>query len=94
MRKIRLATSVLAKDNLLDDINSAVTPILADYLGEHPDDRLTCLNLVSVFRKLERAGDAYYEYGRRDNLFCKCKSIETSGKYRRTLYLICPKKYI
>ena len=33
-----LATSVLAKDNLLDDINSAVTPILADYLGEHPDD--------------------------------------------------------
>ena len=74
-----LATSVLAKDNLLDDINSAVTPILADYLGEHPDDRLTCLNLVSVFRKLERAGDHITNMAEEIIFFVNAKVLKHQG---------------
>ena len=52
-----LATAVFAKDNLLDEINANATAVLADYIGKHPESALSCLNLVSVFRKLERSGD-------------------------------------
>ena len=45
-----LATSVFAKDNLLDEINAEATTILAGYIAKHPDSVLPCLNLVSVFR--------------------------------------------
>ena len=74
-----MATTVLAKDNLLDDINSAVTPILADYLGEHPDDRLACLNLVSVFRKLERAGDHITNMAEEIIFFVNAKVLKHQG---------------
>ncbi|MBQ8674236.1 MAG: phosphate signaling complex protein PhoU [Bacteroides sp.] len=52
-----LATTVFAKDNLLDEINAKATEILADYIQGYPDTALACLNLVSIFRKLERSGD-------------------------------------
>lgn len=52
-----LATSVFAKDQVLDDINAGASRLLADYIVRHPDSALSCLNLASVFRKLERAGD-------------------------------------
>ncbi len=52
-----LATSVFAKDQLLDEINADASRLLADYITKHPESALSCLNLASVFRKLERAGD-------------------------------------
>ena len=54
---IELATAVFSKDNLLDEINAEATTVLAGYIKEHPESVLSCLNLVSVFRKLERSGD-------------------------------------
>ena len=53
---IELATSVFAKDSLVDEINADATKILAGYIQQHPEATLACLNLVGVFRKLERAG--------------------------------------
>ena len=35
-----LATSVFAKDNLLDEINAEATTILAGYIAKHPDSIL------------------------------------------------------
>ena len=52
-----LAAGVFAKDNLLDEINADATGILSDYIIEHPEAVHTCVDLVSVFRKLERSGD-------------------------------------
>ena len=52
-----LATSVFAKDNLLDEINANASVLLADYIVKHPETALSCINLAGVFRKLERAGD-------------------------------------
>lgn len=52
-----LATSVFAKDQLLDEINAEASRLLADYIVKHPESALPCLNLAGVFRKLERAGD-------------------------------------
>ena len=54
---IELAAGVFAKDNLLDEINARATGIIADYITEHPEAVHTGVDLVSVFRKLERAGD-------------------------------------
>ena len=54
---IELATSVFAKDRLIDDINANATKVLAEYIKNKPESTIACLNLVGVFRKLERAGD-------------------------------------
>ncbi len=54
---IELATSLFSRDNVLDEINAAVTDILTDYIENHIEDTKICLELIGVFRKLERAGD-------------------------------------
>lgn len=52
-----MATAVFAKDALVDEINSNASLVLSEYITENPEEALACLNLISVFRKLERAGD-------------------------------------
>lgn len=54
---IKLANSIFAMDNVVDEINSNVTPILADYVKQHPDKTALALDLKSVFLRIERAGD-------------------------------------
>ena len=49
---LELALNVFSKDNLL-----AAPAVLTKYLETHPDNFLTCLELGTVIRKLERAGD-------------------------------------
>lgn len=75
-----LATSVFAKDNLLDEINAEATTILADYIAKHPDSALSCLNLVSVFRKLERSGDHITNIAEEIVFFIDAKVLKHSGK--------------
>lgn len=77
---MELATSVFTKDNLVDEINANVAPVLAGYLKEHPDNLLTCLNLVSVFRKLERAGDHITNIAEEIVFFIDAKVLKHSGK--------------
>lgn len=52
-----LANSIFAKDNLVDEINANVTPILAEYIKSNPDKTAFALDFKSVFLRLERAGD-------------------------------------
>lgn len=54
---LRLANSIFAKDNVVDEINANVTPVLADYIKAHPDKTALVLDLKSVFLRIERAGD-------------------------------------
>jgi len=77
---IELATSVFAKDNLLDDINHDVTTVLTEYLQEHPENLFSCLNLVGVFRKLERAGDHINNMAEEIVFFIDAKVLKHSGK--------------
>ena len=77
---MELATSVFTKDNLVDEINANVTTVLAEYLKESPDSLLTCLNLVSVFRKLERAGDHITNIAEEIVFFIDAKVLKHSGK--------------
>lgn len=77
---LELATSVFAKDNLLDEINGNVTPILETYLQKHPESLSFCLNLVGVFRKLERSGDHITNIAEEIVFFMDAKVLKHSGK--------------
>lgn len=77
---IDLAASVFPKDNILDEINARVTKVMADYLSDHPDKMLSCLNLVSVFRKLERAGDHITNIAEEIVFFVDAKVLKHNGK--------------
>lgn len=77
---LELATSVFAKDNLLDEINAEATAVLAEYIQAHPEDTLTCLDLVGVFRKLERSGDHITNIAEEIVFFIDAKVLKHSGK--------------
>lgn len=77
---IELTTSVFAKDNVLDEINAKVTKVMAEYLKEYPEEMLSCLNLVSVFRKLERAGDHITNIAEEIVFFVDAKVLKHSNK--------------
>lgn len=75
-----LTTGVFAKDNLLDDINANATEILADYISKNPETVHTCLELVSVFRKLERSGDHITNIAEEIVFFIDAKVLKHSGR--------------
>ncbi len=49
-------------------------------LLKHPDSVLPCLNLVSVFRKLERSGDHITNIAEEIVFFIDAKVLKHSGK--------------
>ena len=77
---IELAAGVFAKDNLLDEINAGATGIIADYITEHPEAVHTGVDLVSVFRKLERAGDHITNIAEEIVFFIDAKVLKHRGK--------------
>lgn len=77
---IDLATSVFAKDNVLDEINAGVTQTMSKYLAVHPEKMLSCLNLVSVFRKLERTGDHITNMAEEVVFFIDAKVLKHTGR--------------
>lgn len=75
-----LATAVFAKDNLLDEINAESTTILADYINQNSESALSCLNLISVFRKMERAGDHITNIAEEIVFYIDAKVLKHSGR--------------
>lgn len=52
------AKEIFDLDYKVDEINHDATPLLRDYILENPESNaLTALQLVGIFRKLERVGD-------------------------------------
>ncbi len=77
---IDLASTVFSKDNTVDEINTNVTKVLAGYINNHSDAVLLALNLVSVFRKLERAGDHITNIAEEIVFYVDAKVLKHSGK--------------
>lgn len=77
---LELATAVFAKDNLVDEINANVTEVLANYIEKHPDSVYTCLDLIGVFRKLERSGDHITNIAEEIVFYMDAKVLKHSGK--------------
>ncbi|MCD8184827.1 MAG: phosphate signaling complex protein PhoU [Bacteroides sp.] len=77
---LELATAVFAKDNLLNEINAGATAILADYIGKYPESAFVCLNLLGIFRKLERSGDHITNIAEEIVFFIDAKVLKHSGR--------------
>lgn len=77
---LELATTVFSKDNLVDEINANATEVLADYISKHPESIHTCLDLVGVFRKLERSGDHITNIAEEIVFYMDAKVLKHSGK--------------
>ncbi len=77
---IDLATSVFSKDSLVDEINLAAADVLTEYIKKHPESAGTCLELVSVFRKLERSGDHITNIAEEIVFFIDAKVLKHRGK--------------
>ena len=75
-----LAISVFAKDNLVDEINAQAPDILTEYIGRHPESVRYCLELLSVFRKLERSGDHITNIAEEIVFFIDAKVLKHSGR--------------
>ena len=75
-----LAISVFAKDNLVDEINAQAPDILTEYIGQHPESVRYCLELLSVFRKLERSGDHITNIAEEIVFFIDAKVLKHSGR--------------
>ena len=56
------------------------TAVLSDYISKHPESALSCLNLVSVFRKLERSGDHITNIAEEIVFFIDAKVLKHSGR--------------
>lgn len=56
-RDIEAAKAVFDQDDALDEMNRKALDELADYAAEHSESTRFCLEVSSIFRKLERAGD-------------------------------------
>ncbi|MBE6287528.1 MAG: phosphate signaling complex protein PhoU [Mediterranea massiliensis] len=75
-----IATAIFAKDHLVDEINSAATGILVDYVASHPDAVETCLTLIGLCRKLERSGDHITNIAEEIIFYMDAKVLKHSGK--------------
>jgi len=56
-RDVNAAKTILEQDDALDAMNRDALDRLTKYATEHANDVRLCLELSSIFRKLERAGD-------------------------------------
>ena len=55
--KSNFAAAIFSEDSKVDEINEKSVQIIANYIQKNPDRAFECLELIGVFRKLERIGD-------------------------------------
>jgi len=55
--KSNFAAAIFGEDNQVDVINENAVHVVAAYIQNNPDRAYECLELIGIFRKLERIGD-------------------------------------
>jgi phosphate transport system protein len=55
--KPQIAAAIFSEDYQVDEINANVSRKIAEYIKKNPERAYECLQLMGVFRKLERIGD-------------------------------------
>ena len=55
--KSNFAAAIFNEDSQVDEINEKSVDIIATYIQKNPDRAYECLQLIGIFRKLERIGD-------------------------------------
>ena len=77
---VDLAQQVIAKDNLVDEINKQALGIVAAYLEKHPKEAYLCLLLIGIVRKLERFGDHCTNIAEEIIFYLEAKVVKHSAK--------------
>src|ERR1035437_2654446 len=55
--KSNFAAAIFNEDSQVDEINEKAVHVIAAYIQKNPDRAFECLQLMGLFRKLERIGD-------------------------------------
>lgn len=55
--KSNFAAAIFSEDAQVDEINERSVYVIAEYIKKNPDRAYECLELIGIFRKLERIGD-------------------------------------
>ena len=55
--KSNFAAAIFNEDSQVDEINEKAVHVIAAYIQKNPDRAFECLQLMGIFRKLERIGD-------------------------------------
>jgi phosphate transport system protein len=55
--KSDFAAAIFSEDYQVDEINNNAAHIIANYIQKSPDRAFECLQLMTVFRRMERIGD-------------------------------------
>lgn len=74
------AAAIFSEDYQVDEINARAPEIMAEYIRKNPDRALECLNLIGVFRKLERMGDHCSNIAEEIFFYIDAKVLKHSGK--------------
>lgn len=75
-----LAQEVIAKDNLVDEINKQAISILVQYLEKNPKEAYSCLLFIGIIRKLERFGDHCTNIAEEIIFYLEAKVVKHSEK--------------
>lgn len=75
-----IASGVFMKDNLVDEINHAATPIIASYVEKNSGNILPALYLLGVIRKMERFGDHCTNIAEELVFFLEAKVLKHGNK--------------
>jgi phosphate transport system protein len=75
-----LARTVFGRDEFLDDINSQVNVLIAEYLKNFPSNLDQALYDLSIIRKLERVGDHTKNIAEEIIFYIDAKVIKHSNK--------------
>lgn len=79
----RLARTIFKRDELVDEINIQATPIVANYLQEHPENMVQGLYIISMIHKLERIGDHCKNMAEEIIFNVEAKVLKHKGKKKK-----------
>ncbi len=72
----KLACKVFSKDDILDEINHAAVPCMANLIAQNPQMAEQALQLASIIRKLERIGDHCNNIGEEIIFYLEAKVLK------------------
>jgi phosphate transport system protein len=76
-----LARSIFKQDDLLDDVNRTSIKVLEKHLNDHPEDIAQGLWILSIIRRLERAGDQTKNIAEEIIFYLEAKVLKHKGKH-------------
>jgi phosphate transport system protein len=75
-----LAMAIFGEDSQVDEINAKAPQIMAEYIKKNPERSFDCLQLIGIYRKLERIGDHCSNIAEEIFFYIDAKVLKHSAK--------------